>query len=547
MRGGNKPPSSSIPPIPWWGWVLLVAGTIAVYYNSLPNGFHNDDDWLILENPSVRPSASLLDHFRSATAGAAHLPVRSYRPLVMVTYSLNYAWGGSDVTGYHAVNIGLHAISAILVVFLLWQLTANRIAAILGGALFAVHPIHTEAVNYFTARASIFYTLWSLLTVISFIRFRQTGQLFALVGALASFTAALLTKETAIVVPVLLVVYDVYFRGVGLEGLKRWIAPHLAFLSVSVAFLLARWVTIGSFGPKAITGDLWTVFLTFAMVFKKTLQGQLFPAHLSAFHPMDYVASLADPGVVIACAVLIVVVALSVVLHRRAPLLSFGLLWFPIGLLPIAGLAFITEMDLYQENRGYFSSVGLVLIAGPLLATCWAAGSTRARIAARLIIAGLILTMGIAVVQRNPAWSDPVTLWTHVAKTYPDDPSSLLILARAHRLTGDPQSAITVLEQATARLPPNANLYNDLCALYVQESAFNEAIRPCLAAVRRGPKLPNPYFNLGTIYSRTGRPDLAIEAYEQFLKLAGDQPKFSVLVERARSRLNELRANQPPR
>jgi Tfp pilus assembly protein PilF len=461
----------------------------------------------------------------------------------MVTYSLNYAWGGSDVTGYHVVNIGLHVVSAVLVVFLLWQLSINRTAAILGGMLFAFHPIHTEAVNYFTARSSVFYTLWSLLSLIFFIRFRRTGRLPALVGALASFAAALFTKETAIVVPLLLVVYDVYFRGVGLKELKRWIAPHLAFLSVSVAFLLVRWVTMGAFGPKTITRDIWTVFLTFAMVFKETLQGHLFPIHLSAFHPKDYVASVADPGVVAACAVLVAVVALSVVLHRRAPLLSFGLLWLPVGLLPIAGLAFITEMDLYQENRGYFSSVGLILIAGPLLAACWGAGSSRERITARLIVAGLILAMGITVVQRNPVWKDPVTLWTDVAKKYPNDPSSHMILARAYRFTGDPASAIDVLERATERLPPNSILYNDLCALYVQESAFNEASRACLAAIRRGPKLPYPYFNLGTIYRKTGHPELAIEAYEVFLKLAGDQPKFSVLVQEAQSRLKALQQN----
>jgi Flp pilus assembly protein TadD len=114
-------------------------------------------------------------------------------------------------------------------------------------------------------------------------------------------------------------------------------------------------------------------------------------------------------------------------------------------------------------------------------------------------------------------------------------------------LTGDPLSAINVLERATARLPPNAKLDNDLCALYVQQRAFNEAIRPCLAAVRRGPKLPNPYLNLGTIYSRTGRPELAAAAYWQFLQLAGDDPKFSLLVPEAQRRLDALQAAPPAR
>jgi hypothetical protein len=546
LTGAGTPALSWRPSIPWWAWPLLIAGTIAIYLNSLPNAFHNDDISLILENPSIH-SSSLLNHLRSATVGPAHLSTRGYRPLVMMTFSLNYAWGGSTVSGYHAVNIGLHAVAAFLVTVVIWCLTANRIAAILGGLVFAVHPIHTEAVNYVTARSSILYTVWSLLTVILFIRFRQTGRVLPLAFALISFAAALLSKETAIVVPLLLVAYDLYFRRIESRTATWWVAPYLGFFSIGVAFMWVRQLAMGTFGPQVLTDNPWTVLLTFVMVFKKTLQGQLMPLQLSAFHPKDYTASLADPGVLAACLVFAGMALLVVGLRRRARLVSFGLLWFTVGLLPIAALAMITEMDLYQENRGYFSSVGLVLIAGPLLAACWGEGRFRERMTARVIVGGLILAMGIAVVQRNVVWKDPVTLWTDVVAKYPNSPSSHMILARAYRLSGDRASAIAVLAQATEHLPPNPILYNDLCALYLQEGALGDAGRACLSAVRRDPDFPTPYFNLGMIYWKTDRRELAVEAFEVFLKLAGNQPKFTGLAQEARDRLRTLQPAPPAR
>jgi hypothetical protein len=460
----------------------------------------------------------------------------------MVSYALNYAWGGEDPTGYHLVNIALHVVSSILVVLLLWQLSANRTLAFLAGVVFALHPVHTEAVNYFTARSSIFYTLWSVLSVILYVRFRRSGRLIPLLGALVSYAAALLAKEAAIVVPVLLLAYDISFRRNGLKKIMQWIRPHLGFLSVSIAFVMLRQAITGALAPAAIQADVQTLLLTFAVVFESTLRDQLLPIHLSVFHPQGYVRSIGGLREIAACGLLFVMFLGSFLVCRRLPLLSLGLLWLPVGLLPVAVLPIFTKVALYQENRGYFSTVGLMLIAGPLLAACWGEGNSRKRIPVRLLIAGLILVMGMAVTQRNVVWRDEITLWADAVQKYPGSPTAHLDLAKAHRLAGDRESATKVLERATKRLPPNPILYNDLCALYLELGALNEAWRACETAIEIYPEVPTPYFNLGTIYRRVGQPERAAEAYEAYLHLVKTQPTFGGQIQEAQSRLKELQA-----
>ncbi len=100
---GVDPPHAAAPPIPWWGWGLFIGLTLAVYANSLPNGFHYDDTSTILQNPAVQRIERLPEHFWSVTVGKQE-GTPSYRPLLMVSYALNYWWGGTRPEGYHVVN-----------------------------------------------------------------------------------------------------------------------------------------------------------------------------------------------------------------------------------------------------------------------------------------------------------------------------------------------------------------------------------------------------------------------------------------------------------
>ena len=535
----DPPPASWQPPVPWWAWGLLIASTILVYANSLPNGFHYDDLSMIVHNPAVHNVDRIPSHFVSVTIGNVE-ETPSYRPLLMATYALNYAWGRTDPRGYHVVNIVLHLIGACLVILLVWQLTANGLAAYGAGLWFALNPVQTEAVNYITARSSLLYAVLSLTTVILFIRFRRAQTWWMLGAASLAYAGALLSKEAAAVVPALLVGYDVIVRRCGWRDLTTWMRPHAPFVLLTLALVGFRRVLMGSVIPPAYHGDLATVIPTFAAIVAKTLRDQLAPIDLSASHAFGPIRSL-TPDALVALGVVAGLGAVVVFLRRHVPLAAFAAWWFPVCLLPLAVLPLITSLALYQENRGYLSAVAVAMLGGPLMAWWWGAGATRAMLFRRGLLVVVFVTMAVAVVQRNPVWLDDLTLWTDVLKKAPGNQAAYVNVGAAYQARGDFDEAAEVYRRALERFPNNGILHNNLGVIYRSHGDLDRAAEAFQAAIRVSPGFAMPYFNLGLLLQGAGYRAEAIASYQRFLELAPGQQGTPASILKARQHLNELR------
>lgn len=520
----------------------MLTTTVAVYANSLPNGFHYDDVAMVLQNPAVQRIERLPEHFWSVTIGNQE-GTPSYRPLVMVTYGLNYWWGGTNPVGYHVVNIGLHAAASVFVVLLLWNVFGRAAPALFAGAVFAVHPIQTEAVNYITARSSLLYTLWSLVALWAFIRYRAAGRGVALAGSAAAYTAALLAKEAAVAVPVLLVGYDVIVRQRGWRDLWGWARPHLAFAALTAAYLALRGVMMAELLPPPTHGNALTAGLTFAAIVVKTLSAQLVPIHLSIAHPFAPVQTVTASSLV--AVVLCAGLAATAVFGRRSvPALAYAAWWFPVALLPVAALPLITKLALYQENRGYLSAVALAMVAGPLLAWCWETDPerpalTRARRSAVLVLFGV---MAVAVVSRNTVWRDGVRLWSHELSLRPNSQLAYVNLGGAHQARRDFPAAAEVYRRALERFPENGLLHNNLGVVYRAGGDLDRAAEEFRAAIRVRPMFALPYFNLGLILYDRGARHEALAALVRFLELAPGQPGTGANIPMARSLVRELQS-----
>lgn len=547
----GSPPESWRPPLPWWTWVLLAVSTIAVYANSLPNGFHYDDQSMIVNNPAVHDLDRLGSHFVSV-AVANEEGTLSYRPLVMASYALNYAMGAANPIGYHIVNIGLHVVVSGLVLLLIWHLTAHALGAFWGGLLFALHPIQTEAVNYITARSSIMYSAGVLTAVLLFIRYRREGGAWRLGAASSAYAAALLAKEAAVVVPLLLLAYDALARrGAGLP--PGWLRAHAPFWLLTGGFVFLRWALMGGVVPPAYHSDLHTVGLTFAAIVTKTLGGQLLPIDLSLSHPFGPTRQW-TPAALGSVVVLVSMVTVGVLARRTAPLAALAALWFPTALLPVAALSLITTLALYQENRGYLSAVAVAMIAGPVMARWWGEGGTAlvgktgrtVQTLRRAALIGVFGLMAVAVVQRNPVWRDDLTLWSDVLVKAPMNQAAYINVGGQYQARGDLRAAAAVYQQALTRFPGNGFLHNNLGAIYLAHGDLARAAEEFQAAVRLTPGFATPHYNLGLILERTGFREDAIAAYERFLELAPGQLGTAPTISRARQRLIELRRTDPP-
>lgn len=535
----DPPPVSWYPPLPWWAWVLLIASTVLVYANSLPNGFHYDDMSMIVNNPAVHSVDRIPTHFVSVTIGNVE-ETPSYRPLLMATYALNYAWGQTNPAGYHIVNIALHLVAVCLVILLVWHLTTNGLAAYGAGLWFAFNPVQTEAVNYITARSSVLYAVWSLATIVLFMRFRRAPRWWVLAVAILAYAGALLSKEAAAVVPALLVGYDVLIRRCGWRDLKRWIWPHVPFMLLTLAFVGLRRVLMGAVIPPVYHSDLSTVVLTFASIVAKTLRDQLVPIGLSISHAFSPIRT-PTPDALIALGLVAALAAAVVFLRPRVPLAAFAAWWFPVCLLPLAALPLITTLALYQENRGYLSAVAMALLVGPLIAWVWGAGPTRAVLLRRGLLVALFAAMAVAVVLRNPVWRDDLTLWTDVLNKAPGNQAAYVNVGGAYQARGDLDGAAEVYRRALERFPNNGILHNNLGVIYRSRGDLNRAAEAFQAAIRATPGFAMPYYNLGLILEGGGHRAEAIAAYQRFVDLALGQQGTPAYIPKARQRLNDLR------
>ena len=149
----------------WLGWLAISAVVLVAYFPSLHNAFQYDDLHSIVENPHLRSLANLDDFFWRPDMFTADPRSTMYRPLVLVSYTLNYALVEFRVAGYHGFNIAVHIANCLLLCALARRYFTARYIGLAGGLLFALHPIAGEPVNYISSRSESLCALFSLLSL----------------------------------------------------------------------------------------------------------------------------------------------------------------------------------------------------------------------------------------------------------------------------------------------------------------------------------------------------------------------------------------------
>jgi len=406
-------------PDPRWGVLALAIALLAVVASatSLRNGFTYDDRWIIVENGRVHSIRALWHYFAES-----YWPMKSgaalYRPFVIFAYAVQWAIGGGSPLIFHLVNVLLAAVCAVAVYWTAGFLVAPRVAW-LAAALFAVHPVHVEAIANVVGQAELWAALVVLLAFGLYARDRRDGALRRETGIVIWFLfgIGLFTKEHVIVLPALLVAAEaLLYRDTSLwQRLRRLRLLLWPMLVVVIAFLVIRVRVIGAIGGDVEHPALRHTSMVerlFIMLDVVPEYGRLllWPARLFAdYSPRQLIVHAAPHASQIAGVVVLVgVVALGALCVRRAPVVAFGLAWFALLIAPVSNVLLPTGI-LLAERTLYLPSAGamlaLALGVDALYARLRADGS-RLHVAPPLLCA-LILGLGVARSSaRNPFWHD---------------------------------------------------------------------------------------------------------------------------------------------
>jgi protein O-mannosyl-transferase len=526
-RAAAKAASSSVSPPPGpnnflarWGLLLasgmVVLAALAVYSNSFSGPFTFDDRFAIADNPSIRQLGSALSPPPGATTGG--------RPLLNLTFALNYAWGGMNVWGYHAFNLLIHALAG-LTLFGLARRTLLRVPpagrlgalplALAVAVIWVVHPLQTEAVTYISQRAESLMGLFYLLTLYGFIRSVESAtparwQILSVVACLLG----VMSKEIIITAPVMAFLYDRTFVAGSFR--EAWRRRWRYYLGLAGTWLPLVCMMVGihrrNVGfDQGITG--WNYALTSCRSIVLYLKLAVWPHPLVLDYGMDIVQHATE--IMPYALMLAVLLAGTAIALRRWPVAGFAGAWFFVILAPTTSVVPIALQPM-GEHRMYLS---LAAVIG------WAVLGLNTWIGRRSVIvfAAVAVGLGWLTIQRNKDYGSQEAIWSDTVAKCPDNARAHYNLGCILMAQGRLPQAISQFEAALRLKPDYAEAHHNLgIALSSIPGRLPEAISAYEEALRLKPDYVEAHYNLGIALGRAGRIPEAIAQYEEALRLKPD-------------------------
>ncbi len=498
--------------------------TAALYSGGLHVPFVFDDFPNIVKNPYVqRFDGDFEDWIEVA------LKSPSKRPIANVSFALNHYFGQNQVVGYHAVNIAIHMFNGILVYALALALFARTSSASGAGAssltdssptnatiaagfaaiLFVAHPVQVQSVTYIVQRMNSLATLFYLAAVLFYIWGRSFSgwrpRSWRWSACLLCWLLALGSKQTAITLPAVLLLYEWYFEQ---DLRRRWlirksgyfaaiVAAGLLFLAFNIELL-----NLAGYAGRDFTMEQRLLTQLRVVVFYCSLVLLPLPSRLTLSHAFPVSQSWTDPPTTWLC--LFAIVGALVVagwLAKRWRLVSFGILWFLLHLVLESSLL---PLEMVFEHRLYTPMIGVDLIASYLLfralgrhATGWFPVASRIAIPVAIVLA-----LSIATVTRNETWSEPVTLWTDVVAKNPRDHRAQFNLGVALSDQQRYWEAIQHHSESIRLHPDNAKAHNGMGVALAGDQQYAEAVKHFAASLRLNPSDPETQNNIALALSR---------------------------------------------
>ncbi len=492
-----------------------------------------------------------------------------------LTFALNRAAGGVDVAGYHAVNVAIHVASALLVfalvvvTFATPRLRASSVApwsreiGFVAGALFACHPIQTQAVTYIVQRFTSLATLLYLLAVVQYAAWRvwradggrsARRDAASWAGILAAAALAMRTKEIAFTLPFAAAAWEAIFMEGPWRLRARSLAPLLATLPLvplarlgTAAAPLDAVVSAAAEATRVQTAISRADYLATQLPVVATyLRLVVLPIGQNVDHDVPIRHTFLAPDVLASGALLLALAALAAFSLWRTSraarpadpawrLPAFGIVWFFVTISVESSV--IPIVDPMFEHRAYLPLAGL--LAGVAAA---AALLLRARAGGRraLVVAGALVALALALAAhaRNRVWEDELALFGDAARKSPGKARPHLNLGVALARAGRLPEAVEAFAAANRADPSQVDVYVNMGAALRELGRPEEAAGWLREAIRGRPDLPEPWYNLGCVLMDA--PDTAPEAVEAFERAIALRPSHAAAYANLAATLNRL-------
>ena len=494
---------------------LIILLTVVAYLPTLRAGFVFDDYQYITDNRIVKASDGLYRSWFTTE------PL-DYYPLTSSLWWLEWRLWGNNATGYHAVNVLLHAANAVLVWMILRRLKIP--GAWLAALVFAVHPVNVATVAWISEQKNTLSMLFFAMAILLYLRFDERGRWGWYGLSLAAFLSALLSKTAVVMLPIVLL-GCVWWTRTRLRGkdLLRTVAffvLSLAFGLVTIWFQHYRALEGRTAGPVGFASRLamagWVPWFY--------LSKALLPLNLTVVYPkweIDVSRWFAYvPGMILAGGFVLFW------WKRKSwgrPWL-FGLGYFVVMLFPVMGFfdQGFFHHSLVADHWQYCPIVGVIALACAAGERVFRRLGERRRSWRAMAGAAVVLVLGSATWSRSRVYANDETLWRdNVVKT-PDAWLPHFNLALALQQAGRNEDAIGQYEQELRIYPDHAEAHNNLGNILLRAGRNEEARKQYERALEIKPDEAQAHYNLGIALERVGKQEASIRQYQQALQIQPD-------------------------
>lgn len=545
--------------------LILAASCIGVFGRAGSYDFLNfDDNVYVQNNPHLQNGLNAQSVSWAFRAGLFERSANStdWWPLSVISHAAAFSAFGDNPAGHHLINVGIHILNAWLVYALLIALSGSTWRAFWVAALFALHPVQAESVAWIMARKDLLSAFFALLAINFFVRIQERLTVGRIASLAVFFAASLLSKTSAILLPVVFVVIGVGLwpcpssvqRGKKAPGkrLADVLTKLSPFFVMSAAFALIT-LKVQSYAVNADQSTSSRILAAFASI-EHYLRSLFYPLDLAIYAetPERSPAVLAILLTVLGCAGITLV---AFVRRMRTPQILFGWLWFLVLLSPVLALPYPADRYLYLPAIG----VAVMLVWG--VPEFFGSGKTALR---SLSVGAGLLVIALAAVTcvQTGYWKNSQTLFERALERNPDNYVALNNLGTYFKDKGDHKRAKEFFSRAVAVNPrytlsliglandaydagrfaearqwieralavnrQNATTHNALGNILAKEKRSEEAIQAFKKAIELRPDYPEAHHNLGLLYTQLGELSLGKSYLE---KASAIQPKnYSSLI-----------------
>jgi Flp pilus assembly protein TadD len=504
-------------------WSLLICLTLtltllAVFYQVHNFKFINfDDPVYVTENPNIQAGLTLNAVKWAFTTGY----YGNWNPMTWLSLMLDWQLFGSNPAGFHLTSLIFHILNTLLLFLVLKQMTNAIWQSAFVAALFALHPLHVEAVVWISSRKDILSTFFWFLTMWAYVRFVRHPKIAGYLLVVAFLVLGLLSKPMLVTLPFVFLLLDYWpldrIKRVDWKTISQLILEKIPFFILVVVFSVIAVFTQRSIGAIVKITELAFKYRIYnALIsYVKYIEKMFWPGGLAALypHPVENVSVL---YAVISAVVLLTVTILVIRFAQNHRYLVTGWFWYIGTLVPVIGLVQVGRHAM-ADRYSYITLTGLFIIIAWSLPELLAKSPQR-KIALGVSMILVLTTLGICAHRQTSYWENSDTLFSHTIEVTQDNYVVYNNLGVTYNDIGRYPEAMEAFSQAIRIKPDDADAYTNLGIVYRRLGRFTEAIDAYKQAIKIKPGLAEAHNNLGFVLASNGKFAEAVEHYEIAMK-----------------------------